>query len=62
MQIQITDAQDRIWTFHREYCHTLKSAGYEYTPTKPHIAIQHIIQRLKPYSLKFRTMDITQRR
>lgn len=59
MHMHFTDAQNKVWTLQREFCLALKSAGFgDLTETKPHIAIQHIIKRLKPYNLKSRMMDI----
>lgn len=53
MKINIMEAEDRVWTLHRDYLSLLKRAGYEELPnTKPHIAIGHIMKRIKPTPLR----------
>lgn len=59
MKMQIFEAEDRVWTMHRDYLTCLRSAGYEELPNhKPHIAIQHVLKRLKPQQLRSRIQSI----
>lgn len=59
MKMQIYEAEDRVWTLHRDYLIVLRSAGYEELPyRKPHIAIQHLLKRLKPQQLQSRMKSI----
>lgn len=59
IKMHIFEAEDRIWTLHRDHLTALGASGYEEIPErKPHIAIQHIVQRLKPPQLKNRMKSI----
>lgn len=59
MQMNITDAEDRVWTLHREYCSALRKAGYgDLQDAKPHITIDHILKKLRPPQLYRRMRDI----
>jgi len=59
MDLNIPEAEDRVWTLHRKYLRVLQSAGFSDLPTtKPHIAIGHILKRVKPQTLRKRMKDI----
>lgn len=59
MNTSLPEAEDRIWTLHRQYLTVLRSAGYtDLTEKKPHIAVGHILKRVKPYELRQRMRDI----
>lgn len=55
----IEEAEDRIRSLGREYVNALRSSRYAHIlETKPHIAINHILKRLKPPQLYRRMQDI----
>lgn len=59
MKLNIVEAEDRVWTFHRDYLYLLEAAGYEQLPiAKPHIAIGHIMKRIRPASLSNRMKSV----
>lgn len=59
MNLSIAEAEDRVWTLHRKYLQTLEGAGFSDLPkTKPHIAIAHILKRVKPNTLRVRMKNI----
>lgn len=59
MKMHILEAEDRIWTLRREYFIALRTAGYgDIIKDKPHIAINHILGKLKPQQLYLRMKDI----
>lgn len=59
MNTNISEAEDRIWSLRRDYYNALRSAGYAHIlETKPHIAINHILKKLKPPQLYRRMLDI----
>lgn len=52
VQMHIFEPEDRVWSLRRTYSQALKAAGYdELIELKPHIAIQHFLQRLKSAQL-----------
>lgn len=54
------DAEDRIWSFHRDYTQALDVTGFGTLPKeKRHISIQHILDRVRPAKLKMRIDNIT---
>lgn len=59
MNTSIAEAEDRVWSLRRDYHHALRSAGFAHIiETKPHIAINHILRKLKPPQLYRRMLDI----
>lgn len=59
MHTRKAKAEHRIWPLRRQYCNALRSAGYARIPeTKTHIAISHILKKLKPSQLYRRMLDI----
>lgn len=59
VDMQIADPVDRTWTFRRDYCNALRDADYGDLPSHlPHIAIGHILKKLKPHHLYTRMTNI----
>lgn len=59
MQMSIYDQEEWMWSLHRDQVQALRAEGYGYLPdTKPHIAIEHTLSRLKPKLLHTRMKDI----
>lgn len=52
IQTHIVDPNDRVWLLRREPCDALSSAGYkDLHMKKQHLAITHLLKRLKPLLL-----------
>lgn len=61
MDMALKDAEDRVWSLHHHYLEVLEAAGMADLPTqKPHIAIKHILKRIKPYQFRQRMRSILQ--
>lgn len=61
MEMQITAAEERVWTLQRHYFEALRAAGYgNLTISKPHISTKHIIKRLKLFQLHRIMLNIIQ--
>lgn len=59
MDMSLSEAEDRVWSFHSYYLQVLENAGYANLPSeKPHISIAHILKRLQPAKLYSRMKDI----
>lgn len=59
MQMNLVDAENRVWTLHREYCKPLTMAGNaDLQVTKPHLAISYIAKKLNTQQLYKRMMNI----
>lgn len=59
MKMDIDESEDRVWTLHRDYTSALENTGFSDIPqSKPHIAISHILKRVKPKALKSRIKNI----
>lgn len=59
MNMNIEDAEDRVWSLRRDYANTLRAAGYSnIIEERPHIAINHLLRKLKPVQLYQRMLDI----
>lgn len=59
MNMNILEAEDRVWSLHRHYNCVLKNAGFaDLIEKKPHIAIGHILKRVKPVELQSRMHEI----
>lgn len=59
MRMQITNAEGRVYTLHKEYCIALKSAGFGRSHVeKPQIAIEELLGKHKSYALQKRTVGI----
>lgn len=59
VDMQIIEAEDRIWSLQREYRSALQAAGYRAViQTRGPIAINGILKKLKPYQLCCRMLDI----
>lgn len=57
--MHIAEAEDRIWSRHKEYYNALLATGYgETVEAKPHIEISQILKKLKPHQLYHRMLDI----
>lgn len=55
----ICDAQDRVWIFHRDCLWNLGRADFKDNfYSRPHIAIKHILFRLRPSYIKTRMKNI----
>lgn len=55
ISMQILDDELKVFSFHRDYFGALRAAGYACIPAqKPHIAMQHILQKVGPAQLKDR--------
>lgn len=49
MKTRIADAENRVWSLHRDYLTTLRDVVLaKLTRERPHIAIQHVLRRLRP--------------
>lgn len=58
--MSIREAGYRVWSVHRDYLRTLRSAGYDTIPeARPHIALKYIHNRLKLQYFRTRMDDIT---
>ncbi|CDF33359.1 unnamed protein product [Chondrus crispus] len=61
MDMSLKEAEDRVWSLHLRYLEVLEAAGLADLPTrKPHIAIKHILKRIKPFRLRSRIRSILQ--
>lgn len=59
MDLSLKEGDDRVWSLHDHYISVLEAAGMPDLPDKkPHIAIKHITNRIKPGLLKRRMKDI----
>lgn len=59
MKMKILEAGDGVWSLHRDYIKELRNSRCGgCTMSKPHIAIKHIMERLKPQQQKTRIRDI----
>lgn len=59
IKMHIREAEDCIWTLHREYIIVLEMEGYkDISQTKTRISIKHMMFRLKPLFLKARIRRI----
>lgn len=59
MNISITDAEDRVWSLHRNYLQVLENSGLSgLLNSRPHICISLILKRLQPRVLQSRMEDI----
>lgn len=57
--MHVVDAEERVWTLHREYCSALRKASYaDLQVAKLHLSIAHISKKLKPQQLHKWMMDI----
>ncbi|CAN8071777.1 unnamed protein product [Agarophyton chilense] len=53
MDMNLKEAEDRVWNLHHRYITALESEGMKELPAeKPHISIQHILKRIKPSRLR----------
>lgn len=61
MDLNIAEAEDRVWSLHHHYLTVLEAAGMPDLPTqKPHISIKHMIKRIQPVQLRQRMKDIVE--
>lgn len=59
MDMQMIESNKRVWTLRRDYCNALRNAGYgDLHIKKPHLAINHILGKLKPHALYKRMNDL----
>lgn len=59
IRMNIFEAENRVWSLHRDYLSGMEHARYEEIPEmKTHIAIQHIMSTFRPHYHKTR-MDNT---
>ena len=59
MDLSLKEAEDRVWSPYRHYISALEAAGMPDLPEKkPHIAIKHILKRIKPTVLHQLIKDI----
>ena len=58
MKISLVLAESRIWTLVYDYEQALERRGYADQPTtRPHIAVKHMTDRLKPDKLKEKILN-----
>ena len=59
IKTKVQTVRSRIWTFVLDYRRALENAGYAELVTKrPHVAIKHILYRLKPSILKDKVTEL----
>eukprot|EP00737_Agarophyton_chilense_P000949 gb/GEZJ01001057.1/.p1 GENE.gb/GEZJ01001057.1/~~gb/GEZJ01001057.1/.p1 ORF type:complete len:583 (-),score=92.79 gb/GEZJ01001057.1/:1849-3597(-) len=61
MDMSLKEAEGRVWTLQYPYVTVLEAAGMQDLPEqKPHIAIKHILKRVKPPRLRTRMKNIVE--
>ncbi len=59
MNMKIEQASSRLWTLALDCENALENAGFQNVlETCPHIAIEHVTDRLEPAQLKFNMEDV----
>ena len=58
MNMSLKNTEDRIWDLMNRYTATLENAGiYDLPESRPHVAIKHILERVKPFDLRKRMKE-----
>lgn len=61
MSMHTLHAEERVLSLHQNCCPALRTEGYACVPgQKPHIAIRHILQKVRTAQLKERMKSIIQ--